>query len=136
MLAQPSAVISFSTKETTMPDVILNIRAAVAAHLVDTLPENTRTRVINHYAEIEAGKQATALIAGIDKLTGFERDLQKIRPQNTMFDEQGAPVGVPTFTKQQVDDRKKLQEQIDKLSRAITKADDAGDFGDLYNLVK
>lgn len=111
----------------------LTIREAVAASL-QGLSERTREQVIEHFASKEAQKQASALVTGLDKLATLERDLNKIRPQNTMFDGAGQPIGEPTFTKAQIDDRKKLADQIEKLTRAINKADEHNDFGDLYNV--
>lgn len=113
----------------------LTIRAAVAETLKD-LSERTRNQVVEHFATAEAAKQAGAIIKGLDKLTELERDLSKVRPQNTAFNLAGDPVGEATFTKDQIEQRKKLAEQIEKLTKAINKADENNDFGDLYNLAK
>ncbi len=113
----------------------VTIRAAVLESVKNVGPR-TREAVVEHFAQREADKQAQALIKGLDKLSDLEKDLSKVRPQHTMFDETGAGVGNPTFTKEQVEQRKKLNEQIDKLTKAINKADDQNDFGDLYNLTK
>lgn len=113
----------------------VTIRAAVLETVKNVGPR-TRNAVVEHFAQREADKQAQALIKGLDKLTELERDLSKVRPQHTMFDETGSGVGNPTFTKEQVEQRKKFSEQIEKLTKAINKADDNNDFGDLYNLTK
>lgn len=114
---------------------VLTIRDAVATAVANVGPR-TRAAVVEHFAEIEAKKQAAAIIKGLEKLTEFQRELSKIRPAHTAYNAEGQPVGEPTFTKDQVDQRKKLTEQISKLEAAVNKADDAGDFGDLYNLTK
>lgn len=113
----------------------LTIRSQVRERLA-SVGDRTREQVIEHFAQQEADKQARAIISGLDKLDGLERDLRKVKPQVTGFDADGAPVGEPTFTKEQVEERKKLGQQIEKLTNAINKADDRGDFGDLYNLAK
>lgn len=112
----------------------ITIREAIADSL-GQLGGRTRSQVIEHFAGIEASKQATALIKGLDRFQELDRELSKIRPQNKSFDAAGNPLDEPSFTKEQIDQRKKLTDQIDKLERAINKADDNNDFGDLYNLV-
>lgn len=124
-----------NTDTTTETVTTPTIREQVRERLT-TVGDRTREAVIEHFARQEAEKQAQAIIKGLDKLDGLERDLRKIRPQVTGFDADGQPVGQPTFTKEQVEERKKLTEQIRKLTNAINKADDKGDFGDLYNGVK
>lgn len=118
-----------------MPEERVTIRLAVAESLKG-LSERTRAAVVEHFAEKEATRQATALITGLDKLRGLEQELMKVKPQHTMFDADGTGVGDATFTKEQVEQRKKLGEQVEKLTKAINKADDKDDFGDLYNLIK
>jgi hypothetical protein len=113
----------------------LTIREAVAEQLGD-LSNRTRSAVVEHFARQEAEKQANAIIAGLSKLKELERDRMKIKPTNAGYDGAGNAVGEPMFSKEQVEQMKKLDEQIEKLSKAITKADDKADFGDLYNLTK
>lgn len=111
------------------------IREAVAERL-NNLSERTRADVVEHFASELAKKQASALITGLNKLSELEKELQKIKPQNTAFNIVGEPIGEPTFTKVQIDERKKLTDQGSKLLNAINKADVDNDFGDLYNLTK
>lgn len=112
-----------------------SIRAAVAESL-GALSDRTRAQVVEHFAAAEATKQATAIIKGLDLLATLERDRYKIRPAHQGYDLEGKGVGDPFFTKEQVDQMKKLNEQIEKVTKAITKADDKAEFGDLYNLTK
>lgn len=111
------------------------IREAVAETL-GNLSERTRGQVIEHFAAAEATKQANAIIAGLDKLTSLENERRRIKPVPAGFDLEGKPIGEAVFTKDQVEQNKKLGEQIEKLTKAITKADEKADFGDLYNLAK
>ncbi len=114
----------------------VSIRDAVRTNLTETLPNRTRGFVVEHFAKLEAEKQGTALIKGLDKLSSLERDLNKInRPDVQTFNEDGS-VASASWSKDRLDERKKLSEQIEKLSKAIDKADDKGDFADLYNLTK
>lgn len=118
-----------------MSSKLIGIRAAVAAG-VASLGGRTREQVVEHFATLQANKQAEALIKGLEKLTQLERDLQKInKPDVQTFNEDGT-VASATFSKERIEERKKLNEQIEKLTKAINKADEGDDFGDLYNLVK
>lgn len=111
------------------------IREAVAESL-GALSERTRAQVVEHFAAAEATKQATAIISGLDKLSALENERRRIKPTYQGFDLEGKGIGEPFFTKEQVDQNKKLGEQIEKLTKAITKADEKADFGDLYNIAK
>lgn len=113
----------------------LTIRTAVRDSLAGLGPR-IREQVIEVFASREADKQANALVKGLDKLTELERELVKIKPTYAGYNAEGQGVGEPMFTKEQLDQRKKTSEQIEKLKKAINKADDKGDFGDLYNVVK
>lgn len=121
--------------EAVAPTTELTIRTAVRDSLAGLGPR-TREQVIEVFASREADKQANALVKGLDKLTELERELVKIKPSYAGFDIEGNGVGAAMFTKEQLDQRKKTSEQIEKLKKAINKADDKGDFGDLYNVVK
>ena len=118
-----------------MPEERKTIREAVADTL-NALSERTRSQVVEHFASIEATKQATAIINGLDKLASLENERRKIKPSYAGYDLEGAGIGDPVFSKEQVEQNKKLGEQIEKLTKAINKADERDDFGDLYNLVK
>lgn len=111
------------------------IREAVADTL-DNLSERTRNQVVEHFAAIEATKQANAIITGLDKLSALEIERRRIKPICAGFDLDGKGIGDAFFTKEQVEQNKKLGDQIEKLTKAITKADEKADFGDLYNITK
>jgi hypothetical protein len=132
LAAAPS---NFGKRGLEMTDTRLTIREAVAEKL-GNLSDRTRLQVVEHFAAIEATKQANALIAGLDKLAGLEKDRQRIKPGYSGFDIDGKGIGDQVYSKDQVDQIKKIGEQIEKLTKAINKADNDSDFGDLYNLVK
>ena len=50
-----------------------------------------------------------------------------------MYDETGKKVS-EYYSKGRLDERNKLEGKISKITNAITKALDKGDFGDVYNL--
>jgi hypothetical protein len=118
-----------------MPEARPTIREAVADTL-GNLSERTRNQVVEHFAAIEATKQANAIIGGLDKLASLENERRRIKPAYHGYDIEGKGIGEPLFSKEQVEQNKKLGEQIEKLTKAINKADENADFGDLYNLVK
>lgn len=112
-----------------------SIREAVAEALSD-LGGNTRARVVEHFANIEAQKRADALVAGLNKLNDLEREAKKLTKGDVVtYNEDGSEAS-SAFSKERIDARKKLSEQIEKLTKAMNKADESSDFGDLYNLVK
>ena len=111
------------------------IRDAVASGL-ENLSGRTREQVVEHFAQIEADRRAKAIITALDKLNDLEDQLKRVKPAPIGFDESGSPIGTPVFSKDQTEQRKKLSEQIEKLTKALDKADDKSDFGDLYNLTK
>lgn len=118
-----------------MPEERKTIREAVAEQL-GNLSQRTREAVIEHFAAEQAQKQAAAIISGLSKLADLENQRRRIKPVPAGFNAAGDAVGEPMFTKEQITDMKKLDEQIEKLSKAITKADEQADFGDLYNATK
>lgn len=120
-----------------MPETtpVKTIREAVADGL-NNLTGRTREAVVEHFAKLEADKRAAAIITGLNKLDDLENQLRRIKPAPQGFDENGEPVGAAVFSKEQVEQRKKLTEQVEKLTKALDKADDKADFGDLYNLTK
>lgn len=64
----------------------VSIRQAVKDNLTESLPGRTRGFVVEHFAKLEAEKQGTALIKGLDKLSSLERDMNKInRPDVQTF---------------------------------------------------
>lgn len=112
-----------------------SIREAVATALSD-LGDNTRARVVEHFANLEAQKRADALVAGLNKLTELEREQKKLsKPDVVTYNEDGTEAS-GNYSKERIDARRKLTEQIEKLTKAMDKADDQSDFGDLYNLTK
>lgn len=114
--------------------LVTTISEAIAARLSGVAPL-TRDKVIDHFAQKLATKQADALIAGLDKLDALQKDFYKLKADQIVYNEGGTAIS-EGFTKGRLDERKKLIEQIDKLTRAIDKADVKGDFGDLYGLTK
>lgn len=115
------------------PAVQNNLQTAVAV-AVSSVGPNTRKRVVEHFANIEAEKQSEALINGLSKLTNLENGLKKIdRPDVETFNSDGSPES-SSYSKGRIEERKKLTAQIDKITKAIGKADDKADFNDLYNL--
>ena len=117
---------------TTAP---VSLRDAIAESL-DNLTGRTRDAVIEHFAKIEADKRAKALIAGLDKLDTLNSERRRIKPTFAGYSVEGEPVGPAMFSKEQLDSLKKVDEQIEKLEKAIERADTSADFDTLYKLTK
>ena len=68
----------------------------------------------------------------MDALGKLEGEMNKVRPDKT-FDSKGEVIS-EFFTKVKLEEKNKLQQKIDRHTKAITKALEKGDFGDVYNL--
>lgn len=78
-------------------------------------------------------KALTKVLVEYEKL---ESDLNKIRPQADRFNNNGDAVGEPTFTKEQIDSRKKLKEKLGNLEAAMAKFVNEGDTQKLFETEK
>ncbi len=99
-----------------------------------------RENAINHFAELERRRRVDIVVAAVVTQRDLEADLRKInRPDHTLYDEAGA-VTLSHFTKDRLNQIKKLKERIAKLSAACDKAltDTAAgdDFDKLEKAVK
>lgn len=119
----------------TVETKVIGIRAAVAASVAN-VGDRTRASVIEHFAQAQADKQATALIKGLDKLAELEREGYKLKkPDIQTFNEDGTPKD-SAYSQDRVKAIKEHGEKLEKLTNAINAADDKGDFSKLFDLVK
>ncbi len=108
-----------------------SINLKVGAKIVELAP-TVETKVIEALAERELTKRVTALTNAIDGLDKLEKQLKRLGPDLIAFDDKGAKTS-EGFSKARVEERKKLQDQINKWTNAINKALEKKDFGDVYN---
>lgn len=92
-------------------------------------------RVVNVLVDREVSKRADAIVKVLDKLAELHKDSFRIKADVVSFDDQGKVVSA-TWSKDQLEKKKKNTEQILKFERAIDKATDdkKPDMADVYNL--
>jgi hypothetical protein len=88
------------------PDFANDVRAAL---LLADLQEAKANRI----------KQLAAVRI---KFTKASADLAKIKPEPSGYDDNGKPIAGTSYNKAQAEERKKLQEQINQLTKAVDKA--------------
>jgi hypothetical protein len=105
----------------TIAEQISKIGPAVQGKIVDIMVER------------ELDKRSTAFVQVMDKLSKLEKDMKKIRPDMVFYNGEGK-VASENFSKAKIDERGKLTQQIEKLTKALNKALEQEDFGDVYQL--
>jgi hypothetical protein len=92
-------------------------------------------QVVGHFVKKEQDRRADAVISAMDKLASYDRDLKKIKPDQVGFDLGGQKVS-ETYSKAKVDEMNKIKSATEKLEKALTKALENAEYGDLFNIIK
>lgn len=110
------------------------IHEKVAERLSDISPAVT-DKVVDLLVDKEVNKRVDNITQGLAKLDDLEKERRKhSKPDVQTYKEDLSPAD-PQFSKERVDAIQKLNQKIEKLTKALDKAIDAGDFGDLNNLL-
>lgn len=107
------------------------IQTAVAERIVGLGP-SVEDKVINVMVDKELTRRSDALVSVIGKLEQEERSFRKLGADQKTYDEKGGVVAT-YFSKGRVDERQKAEKKITKMTSAINKALEKGDFSDVYN---
>lgn len=110
------------------------IKESVAEKLAASGP-TVRELVVTQLTNEEIDRRAQIVRKAITIIEDNKRELNKIRPAPLGFDGNGKSVEGTLFTKEQVDSRKKLNEQNTKVDAALTKALEQSDFLKLIEVV-
>lgn len=113
-------------------DELTNFLANVANESKD-IPE-IREKFKNVLVQKEQDSRVDTLVKLYDKINAQKVELLKIKPDN-LFNENGEIIS-STYTKQKLDEKKKAQEQLDKLQNAFSAALFKGDFSKAKDLAK
>jgi hypothetical protein len=105
------------------------------AEQISNLGPAVEEKVVGALVDREKNRRADALVQTMDKLSKMELELKKLGPDQVALDDKGEKVS-ETYSKARAEERKKLSEKIDKHAKAITKALEKSDLGDVYNLAK
>lgn len=118
-----------------MYEVMKNLQVDVSAKLAAS-GEAVRQSVIDVLVAKELEIRKVAVLSAMTEVESLSRNLMKIKPKPAGFDESGNPVGGSVYTAEQVAERKKLTDQIDRFQSALTKAFEKGDWSTLKDLTK
>jgi hypothetical protein len=112
------------------------LRDDVASGLVGC-GKKVRAAVIHNLTEKEIAERTSAVLSLFERIGEKEKELRKLESQGVAsFDHKGDVVGVPTFTKQQVEEIKKAKEAVERMQAALAKAFDSDDFQKVKELAK
>lgn len=110
-----------------------SVQIKVAETILSIAPK-VEDKVVGVLVERELAKRSTALVQVMDKLVDLEKDLKKLdRPDQKSYDNSGK-VLTETYSKGLVDNVAKAKQKVEKHTKAINKALDSNDFGDVYQL--
>ncbi len=113
---------------------MLTVQTKVAEQLANLSPK-VEEKVVEALTKRELDKRSDAVVKILDLLSRSEVDVKKLGPDLYTFDAEGKRTS-EAYSKARTEERKKAHERIEKLTKALTKALDNNDYGDLYNLAK
>ena len=111
-----------------------NINTQVAERLSQIAPVVTE-KVIDHLVSKEVNRRADAVISALGSIDKFSNELKKHKPDIVAYDDAGAVVS-SNWSKAKLDERNKVEANINKLNKAVEKALNENDYADLFNLTK
>ena len=109
-----------------------SIRAKIGEEIKNLAPK-IEVAIVTHLADKERTRRTDAWLKVFDQLDKAEKDLDKLRPDQSSFDENGAKQ-TEWYSKTRADDRKKLGERIVKLKGALNKSIEKGEWKDVFDL--
>lgn len=112
-----------------------SINEAVASKLENISPV-VAEQVVNLLVEKEVNRRVELITQGLAKLNEYDREARKLSKPNVETFNADLTPAAPQFSKERVEEITKHREKTEKLSKALDKAIDKGDIGDLANLVK
>lgn len=117
-----------------MADVTHNdIMTEVLSVIGDTATVSAVDRLKGVLIEREISRRADALVEGFDKLTQLKSNLNKIKPDNVLFDGEGKKAQ-EFYTQEKSNELKKAREAVKNMEDALNSAI-SGDFQKLYKQI-
>lgn len=114
---------------------MLSLQTKVAEMIKTNAPQQVEDKIIAALVDREVNRRSDALTKAIDNLSKMEGERKRIKPDNVSYNEDGT-VKDQSYSKAKTEEIKKLDQKIDKHTKAITKALENQDYGDVYNLGK
>jgi hypothetical protein len=111
----------------------MTIREEVAESL-NTSNVVVKETIVTQLVKIEIDKRVTAVSSALTSLDSSNKELSKLnKPDLQTFDSEGKVLS-ESFSKDRVETRKKLKEQIAKIDLAIKEALENNNFEKVFNL--
>lgn len=122
----------FSTPASTTESVTRSLQKEVSEK-VELASKSVKDKVVEMLAEKEVQARTDATMSVLAKLNETNKELNKMKPDNVLYDVDGKEVSA-TYTKAKLDERKKLIEKRDSLDKALTLALVKNDFSKVKEL--
>lgn len=90
-------------------------------------------KVINNLANLEIEKRATALLNAVNLAVATKRELQKIKPDIVAYNDKGEEASA-NWSKPKLEEKKKLEEKLAKIEKAVDLAVNKNDFSKVSEL--
>jgi hypothetical protein len=120
-----------NTEADGKPPVAVDISKEVTTKVADLQTGGeVRKRVVDELVEDEIAKRSKKLATVLAKRQEAWRELQKIKPDQASYNEKHEKVS-ETYSKGKMEERKKLEEKIAKMDKAINKAVNDADYAGL-----
>jgi len=100
---------------------------------VEMSSKSVKDKVVEMLAEKEVQARTDATMSVLSKLNETNKALNKVKPDNVSYDQDGKEVSA-TYSKAKFDERKKLLETRDSLDKALTLALVKNDFSKVKEL--
>jgi predicted S18 family serine protease len=100
-----------------------------------TISPTVEGRVVDLLVDKEVNRRVEIISAGLTRLEEIQKEGRKLEKPDVEAYDDGGNLSSAAYSKARTEERKKLTERFDKMSKAIDKAL-AGDTGDLAQLVQ
>ena len=91
------------------------------------------TKVVDFFVEREVTRRVTALTTAIQELDKADKEILKFKPDQKSLDKDGNAIS-ETYSPAKFEERKKAVDKASKLRKAIERALNENQFGDLFNV--
>lgn len=112
----------------------LNETLKKVSEVISSSNEEVINRVVGVFVEKELSRRVDSLVSAFNSLEEKNKELAKVKPDHVLYDQDGNKT-TESYTKDKVDEVKKLKESIKKVETAINAALE-GDFSKVFNLPK
>lgn len=111
----------------------VDIRTRVKDGLLNA-NEQVKDAIVSNYVAEEVSKRIKATTNVLSSIESTEREIRKVKPTPAGYDDKGNAIGQPVFSKEQVENLKKLRESLSRLEKAVELALTKNDFSKVFEL--